>query len=333
MKKVMCLLIGGVLFLLSSGCSKDLARSNPLDPNSSSNGSGNSGGNTFSVQGKTIENGTSIAVWGAPVWTAPISKNTTSDSNGNYTLSGIPSGDYTLSASAPFYANGSVPISNSGTGLTTIDIPMTLKTYFTEKFDSYASGNPLNTPWNAGVSGTASTYVSVWGGAPSAPNLYYFGCSSANSYARATYPLNSATAYGLRCWMSIYNTGNQPNSRFIVALTDSGFNKIADLGIIYSGGTLQLRYSTGAVAEYIVPGYSISSIVSYFLEIWADNTSNSAVFCVRNATGSVLWKSGSIQIYPAVPLNFGGCKLELTYGPAAGTEMSAFIDDLKVIPK
>lgn len=100
-----------IFLLIISGCSKD---DNPV--NTTTKGT---------ISGRVTEQNSGNAISGASISTQPATSTVTSDNNGNYTISNIEAGSYTLTATMNGYSTNSANVKVDAGQTTTVNIALT----------------------------------------------------------------------------------------------------------------------------------------------------------------------------------------------------------------
>ncbi|HQJ45558.1 MAG TPA: carboxypeptidase regulatory-like domain-containing protein [Ignavibacteriaceae bacterium] len=100
-----------ISLLLISGCSKD---DNPVNTSTKGN-----------ISGKVTDQTSGNAISGASVSTQPATTTVTSDNNGNYTISNIEAGSYTVTATMNGYSPNNVNANVTAGQTTTVNIALT----------------------------------------------------------------------------------------------------------------------------------------------------------------------------------------------------------------
>jgi len=324
MKKI--LLCGGII-LAFFGCSKDLERTNPLDPNSP-----NFVSNQV-IEGRVFDSTTGIPIMNAQVSTEPATKTVMSNDTGNYQITDVKPGDYRLKVSAPYFVSFTSNIFTvTSTQKFVMDISMNPNIVFQDSFDPYTPAlPPPNPPWVVDVSG-GSAMVEV----PPPPEQFTYGCklysgSTAGNYAKIIKTLPQGPAFKVVCKMLV-DKNNSAAGEMRVALSDLSSVYNVEFGFAYSVDKLGVRYSTpaaGPVSDF-PSGLSVSNYYIFIIE--ADNGSNTVNFSVKDKNNNQLYVKNNITIWSGPTLDFANFSAQIKCDIGA-EDANGYIDDISIIRK
>jgi hypothetical protein len=280
----------------------------------------------------TVRNTSSAGIANATVWYS--GGTTKTDSNGNYTLSAVPVGTYTVTASQNDYqtASNQNVIVSSG-----INTPSNLV------LTPLATGTISGSIMNASGQGIAGAIVTYSGGSPSAIT------NSAGNYslsvARGTYSV-TASANGYRS-LTLANitvsSGSTTTLNF--ALVESGTIAgnvtnavgvgIANATVSYSGGTATgTTNSSGAYTLSVAPGtYSVIAVAAGYMSSTQQNVSVSSGV-ITTANFSLTPSTGTISgtVINSVGAGIASATVSYSAGTATATTNSSGAYTLNVAP-
>ncbi|MFH1825234.1 MAG: carboxypeptidase-like regulatory domain-containing protein [Candidatus Firestonebacteria bacterium] len=328
MKKI--LLFAGIVFAFF-GCSKDLERSNPLDPNSNLFPPGQT--NNQIIEGKVLDNSTMMTIPNAQVTTDPATKTVMSNDTGNYQITDVTPGNYTLKATAPWFAQYTSNSFNvTSTQKFVMDIVMNTNIVFQETFNAYTPGLiPPNPPWFSYWQG-GSIFVEV----PPPPEQFTYGCklysgNTASDYARITTSFSSGPAFKVVCKMlaDIYNSAA---GKMRIKLLDINGTPIIEFGFADGGAMLGVGYDTPAISMNKDITLSLLTGTYYFFIIEADNVSNTVNFYVKDKNNTLIREYKNIPIWPSSALDFKSFSAEIGCDVAT-IYANGYIDDIIITKK
>ena len=313
------------LFLIAalavlSGCESNLQRSNPLDPQSPTNGTvvgfvRDIGGNGLS---------------GATVSADGLSVSAATDANGYFSLK-CPAGRRQFTVSKEWYAGYYQEVDVVQSSETRADFALSENLVFAESFEGsfYLFGMPKqanNPPWNS-FGTTVLPQVENFASATSAPNDILFDTAVSNSaYITNTFgPLYGALRVQVK--IRVDNIASGPG----FWINDFSGTRIVSLGLAESAATLRPRYETRAVALTDNFGPSLSVSTFYIYEITVDCNTNRASFTIKdNFSNNTVWQKNDIQVFPAGKVDCAQLGIGIKTVSAAAT---AHADDIRVWAK
>jgi hypothetical protein len=318
MKKISVIL--AALLLLAS-CSKDLSRSNPLDPKYDGSGTG---GNSYTVHGIIKDFSTNQPIQGASVTfsrsgSSPVS--TTTNGSGIYSTV-VPSGNYNVSSTANFFSTMSIQVSVN----TDLDLPLMLTPKVIGTLTFTTETKPLSyPPWDySDKTGTADYNLSIThyptGGGPQGLELF---SGAAANYINLKYLLGTYKGVKIEFQMSPGSAAGV--SSFLTVQDDLGAS-LLDTGFWENAGnTSFFSFSSGDGYVWNYSGIAANQWLTVLLTVDIDTNE-----CSVMVTG-IPFNTGSKMIHASPDPARYVSKLVFT-NDSAGPQYSYF-DNVKIIAK
>ena len=309
-------ILASMLIIFLAGCSGNLARTNPLDPQNSETQTGGRINGTVFMVANPISN--------AEVTTSPATQTVFTDPTGIYSIDNIPPGSYILSARAPWMINiPSTAVQILAGSLVNKELNMKYNNILETNFEDWSLG-----PWSASALGSSSGILNNIAGGFNSVNCVQISCSSGpGDYGAIDWQL-PANAQDFR-FIAMIKT-NSATARTGLNVYDSIGTPLIEFGFAGGAAGYHPVLYTVAHEEEVITSVTLTADTYYEFFCEAKAGLNEVVIFLKSISGSSIYNT-TTPIYSGYFPPFS--KVSYRTKESGGQGGMGYVDEISIIQK